>query len=112
MDAFRYSDSKMRPGRGRIRGGAGRCLLGIAAMAFLILALPSLASAALSFCPNGSGPGQCLNPRGLAVNEETERLYVADQGNDRVNVFEPDGDFVKSFATGDAPTHIAIDNTG
>jgi hypothetical protein len=56
----------------------------------------------------GSGPGQTLNPTGLAVDFETGRLYVADTGNERIDVFSGSGTFVKSFAA--TGTAIAVDN--
>ncbi len=36
----------------------------------------------------GSGPGQLKEPVGLAVNEATGMVYVADKGNDRVQWFD------------------------
>ncbi len=57
-------------------------------------------SASADFCLPGSGAGQCNNPQGIAVDEETGRVYVADQGTHRINVFEADGDFVSAFGWG------------
>jgi NHL repeat-containing protein len=98
------------------RGGPfGWALRGIL-LAFLLLAvLASQAGSAeaASLCTTqGSGPGQCSNPEGVATDFETNRVYVADRGNDRVNVFEADGDFLFSFGSGQlsSPEFIAVDN--
>ena len=64
------------------------------------LALAPASPAATSFCPPGSGAGQCSDPRALATDFETGRVYVADFKNNRVNVFEADGDFVMAFGWG------------
>ena len=43
----------------------------------------------------GSGPGELRTPRGLAVIDN--QLYVCDQGNDRVQVFSLDLEFIRMF---------------
>ena len=58
-----------------------------AALCLLGLGCPALASADLSFCPTGSGPGQCEGPSGVAVDIETGRVWVADTNNNRVDEF-------------------------
>src|SRR4051794_23784755 len=57
----------------------------------------SSAAAEFSFCTLGSEAGQCKNPYGVAVDRSTGHVYVADRGNDRVNVFEEDGNFLFAF---------------
>ncbi|HEY5815725.1 MAG TPA: hypothetical protein VIS95_05235 [Solirubrobacterales bacterium] len=75
----------------------------LAAATLTLLLWAPAASADIEFCPPGEGAGQCGVPegigaqRGLAVDTETGRLYVADQFNNRVNVFEADGDFLFAF---------------
>src|SRR3977135_3168460 len=62
----------------------------------------------------GSGPGQLdLTQRsGVAINQASGDVYVADTGNHRVSQFKADGTFIRSFAeTLTQPTFIAIDNT-
>ena len=56
---------------------------------------------------------QHLNPTGLAV-AANGNLYVADQSNNAVDVFEPNGTFVSQFAAGDisGPNAIALDDSG
>lgn len=56
-----------------------------------------------SFGGYGDGPDQLAYPQGLAVDEASGRLYVADNANRRVQTFEPDGQWVASFAPPDVP---------
>ena len=44
----------------------------------------------------GSGPGQFDTPHGIAVSPEDE-IYVADRGNRRIQVFDPDGTYLREF---------------
>ena len=44
----------------------------------------------------GSGPGQFDTPHGIAVSPDDE-IYVADRGNRRIQVFEPDGTYIREF---------------
>jgi hypothetical protein len=82
-------------------------LLGIAA---LPLAFAGSADAAPSkaelgkFCATaGTGAGQCKTLRGVAVNQtgaggaEAGAVYVADGGNNRVDVFSATGAFIRAF---------------
>ena len=78
-------------------------LTALTALAFFVFLTG--ASAALEFCPPGSGAGQCgvsssLSLRGLAVDSETGRLYVADQANNRIDVFDEAGTFIFAFGWG------------
>jgi hypothetical protein len=81
----------------------------------LILASPAVADTAI--CSPGTGPGQCTNPQGVAVNNETEKLYVVDAGNNQVDVFSSAGAFLTSFGSSGsgagqfkAPGDIVVDN--
>lgn len=56
----------------------------------------------------GSAPGQFQQPRGLAIAPKGSpfegRIYVADTGNHRIQVFEPDGTFAFGWGSfGEAP---------
>jgi hypothetical protein len=75
----------------------------------LALAAPA---AAAPLCEEGEAAGQCEEPQGLAVDLGTERLYLADKGNDRVDVFDAEDNFLFSFGAGelDAPRSVAVDN--
>jgi len=51
----------------------------------------------------GSGPGQFQDPRGIAVGPEG-RVYVADGGNHRIQVFDTEGNFLRQWGgQGSAP---------
>ncbi len=66
----------------------------------------------------GSGEGQLSNPAGVAVNEETGDVYVADKGNNRVEEFDAEGKYLAQFNGSEAPTGqfskptgVAVDNS-
>ncbi len=84
-------------------------LVALAGACLLLGAGAPGASADLSFCPPGTGAGHCENPEGVAADFETGRVYVADKGNDRIEIFESDGTFVSSFSV-TAPVSVAVDN--
>lgn len=81
-------------------------LAAVALLALTLLLRAPMARAATEFCPPGSGAGECgtgadvNSQRGLAVDYESGLLYVADRGNNRVDVFEEDGTFVFAFGWG------------
>ena len=67
----------------------------------------------------GSGPLQFKYPSGIAISPITGQVYIADWGNDRIQVLNPDLAFSHSFGSkGSAngqfqdPTDIAIDSQG
>jgi hypothetical protein len=77
----------------------------LAAVLALSLVLISAAAADVNICGPGSGAGQCENAQGVnsqsvAVDAETGRLYVADRGNNRVDVFQPGSGHAFAFAFG------------
>jgi DNA-binding beta-propeller fold protein YncE len=81
----------------------------------LLAATP--AAADVTFGTFGSGPGQTDTPHGLAVDFDSGELYVADGGNNRVDVFDVDGQFLRQFGAAGTgrgefldPTAIAVDN--
>jgi DNA-binding beta-propeller fold protein YncE len=53
-----------------------------------------------NFCHFGSAAGQCKEPEGLAVDLETNRVYVADTANNRIDVFKTSGEFLFAFGWG------------
>jgi hypothetical protein len=76
------------------------------------LALGSSASADVQVCTPGAAAGRCTSPRGVAVDFETGNLYVADNGNNRVDIFKSNGTEVgapPSFPATD-PIWLAVDN--
>src|SRR5215471_1587312 len=63
-------------------------------------------------------PGDFAKPQGLAVDQEGN-LYVCDMMNNRIEVFDADGTFIKAYGkNGDAPPNfarpkgVAIDSDG
>ncbi len=83
-----------------------------------VVALPAFAEKiyypGISIGEPGSGPGQLKEPVGVAVNSETENIYVVDKGNKRVDEFNEQGVFVADFAPPggfEDPEQIAIDNS-
>lgn len=52
-----------------------------------------------SFSSKGSAPGQLYNPQNLVFDKVNRQLWVADDLNNRVDIFDLNGNFVKSFGT-------------
>ena len=46
---------------------------------------------------SGSGEGEFASPAGVAVNQVSGDIYVVDAGNDRVQRFDGDGNFISQF---------------
>lgn len=59
----------------------------------------------------GSGPGQFRLPHGICLTPDG-RLLVADRENDRIQIFDPEGDFLEEWTDVQRPTNIAIDGDG
>jgi DNA-binding beta-propeller fold protein YncE len=66
----------------------------------------------------GSGPAQFDQPRGIAIVQRVEPLLlIADRGNNRVQIVQRDGSFVKELTTAGgvalaAPEDVAVDARG
>ena len=60
--------------------------------------------------PGGDGPGAFFSPHCLWVNSEG-LIYVCDRKNNRVQIFDPEGEFVTQWTNVQLPTdlHIARD---
>ena len=66
-----------------------------------------------SFGAHGKGDGQLQAPTELAVDEETDEVYVVDSGNERVDVFKANSGGVYEYASQfkvHSPAAIAVDN--
>jgi DNA-binding beta-propeller fold protein YncE len=67
--------------------------LALAALALAAIALSSAAVAdqlpVLRFGAQGSGAGQMKSPGGVAVNQTSGDIYVADTGNNRIRTLTP-----------------------
>jgi hypothetical protein len=77
--------------------------MAIAALVALVLASQAFAAGPpqlSEFCENGSSAGQCASIRGLAADPNNGNLYVADQGNKRVDEFTIWGQFIRAFGGG------------
>ena len=59
----------------------------------------------------GAGPGQFLLPHGIAVAADG-RVFVCDRENDRIQIFSPDGEYLKEWTDTRRPTHIVFDGQG
>jgi outer membrane protein assembly factor BamB len=61
----------------------------------------------------GAGPGRISSPRGLALDDEGN-LYVADMGNQRIQVFDRQGVFLTSISDPrfEGPGYVAVDDLG
>jgi sugar lactone lactonase YvrE len=63
------------------------------------------------FGERGTGDGQFMQPHGLAVDAQG-RLYVADRGNNRIQVMTPEGKFIASWPQFSRPSGVAVDSKG
>ncbi len=67
----------------------------------------------------GLEPGNFSNPTDLAIDNKTGDIYVVDSGNNRVQRFSPEGNYLSEFGqfgqepgSFNAPWGISIDNDG
>ncbi len=70
------------------------------------------------FGASGSSNGDFTNPQAIAINE-TGYVYVLDSGNDRVQIFDPMGNYISQFGSDGSgngylnnPWGIAINGSG
>ncbi len=91
------------------------------------LALASRSALAFTGYPNvpnalfgtpGSGTGQLSGPIGLAIDEASSDVYVADAGNNRVEEFDATGKYVATITGAETPagsfsnpSGVAVDNS-
>ncbi|MGD8281187.1 MAG: peptidyl-alpha-hydroxyglycine alpha-amidating lyase family protein [Gemmatimonadota bacterium] len=59
----------------------------------------------------GSGPGELRIPHGLAFDADG-RLFVADRGNHRVQIFDQDGNYLDEYRKFGRPSDVFIDGDG
>jgi hypothetical protein len=104
--------------RPELRGPAPSSRLGTAAL--LLLALVALALPAAGFAltqdeelgrfgSQGSGAGQFGVPWGVATDEETGEVFVVDNNNQRISVFDAWGEFRRSWGWGVATGNSALE---
>jgi hypothetical protein len=72
----------------------------------------------LVFGSSGSGSGQFAGPQGVAVDDASGDVYVVDQGNDRVEKFDAEGNYLAQITGAETPAgsfssprDIAVDNS-
>ena len=73
-------------------------VVGLSSILCLIFA--ASAQADVPFGTIGSGAGQTQNPEGVATDLSNGRVYVADAGNHRIDVFDSNGEFLLAFGWG------------
>ena len=56
----------------------------------------------------GSAPGELLFPRFVAIHEDTHRIFVANNFNNRVEIFSETGDFISQLGVGQLPHPCGI----
>ncbi len=64
-----------------------------------------------SWGTSGKGPGQFHLPHGIAVAADG-RVFVCDRENDRIQIFNPDGEYLAEWTDTQRPTHIVFDDKG
>lgn len=86
------------------RNAIGLSLLAISCCLALIAANASAATSKYvvigQFGSQGSENGEFNGPRGLAVDQATQDVYVADAGNHRIEKFSEDGTFIEAWGWG------------
>jgi DNA-binding beta-propeller fold protein YncE len=65
----------------------------------------------LQWGSHGTGPGQFEMPHSLAMDSQG-RLFVADRGNNRVQIFREDGTFLGQWPNIPGPSHFWITRDG
>jgi DNA-binding beta-propeller fold protein YncE len=60
----------------------------------------------------GSLPMQFNDPHDIALDPATGNMYIADRGNQRVQVLDKNGNFITRWTQFGKPSAIAIDNKG
>jgi hypothetical protein len=76
------------------------CAAALALLALALAAAPASAAVPPNFCPEGSLAGQCSGPRGVAVDQSSGDIYVADIAANRVAVFDEEEHFIRAFGFG------------
>jgi phosphodiesterase/alkaline phosphatase D-like protein len=102
---------------------AGLAALGLACGGELATATQGLAEFGYPATPNavfgtaGSGDGQLAEPIGIAVNDASGDVYVADSANDRVQEFDASGKYLAQWDGSETPAgsfsdprYVAVDN--
>jgi hypothetical protein len=86
--------------RGRVSVPLLACALALALGGAQAHAVPKGTIGFLGEPGSGSGAGQFITPRGVAVNQTTGHVYVVDSGNHRIQQFSEMGTFVRAWGRG------------
>lgn len=88
-------------------GGGGTAVLRLAGLlALTITALLALTAASASAAPpasfgsEGTGAGEFREPRGIAVDQSSGDVYIADRNNNRIDKFGFLANFLRAFVPG------------
>jgi DNA-binding beta-propeller fold protein YncE len=79
--------------------------------AFAFAAVAAQAVPPVTFAGEGHGEGQVEDPEGVAVDQSSGTVYIADNGNGRVDMFNKEGTFQSAFDEGARPSGVAVDNS-
>lgn len=60
----------------------------------------------------GSKTGEMRTPGAIVINQSTGTIYVADEGNERIDEFNSEGHSTGSFGTQIIPAGLALDSSG
>jgi len=79
--------------------------------------LSSLGKCVRQFGSKGNASGQFNYPRGLAIDPKSENIIVADCDNNRIQIFDKQGEFIHMITSSkerslDQPVDVAIDPSG
>ena len=53
----------------------------------------------ISSCPEGTGESELSNPSGITIHPISSNLYISDTKNRRIQIYDPDGVFISTFAS-------------
>jgi len=67
-----------------------------------VLVLNSRGKIKFSFGKQGTGPGEFKHPLGIDISDES-KVFIADSGNHRIQVFDLKGNFLRMFAVTAGP---------
>jgi hypothetical protein len=56
--------------------------------------------------PNENRPAYWNNVHGIAVDPETNRIFVNDRGNRRIQIFDDEGNYLDEFSIGQQPSSL------
>jgi len=82
-------------------------LFSLCAFGCVLIAAPLALAAPVTFAQTGEGASQVNSPAGIAVDQSSGDVYVADGGNNRIDKFDATGNFRLAWGFGVADGHSA-----